>query len=330
MINVTKEIQKVLRSQAESILSQIRFVGPPFNSAVKLISSCKGKLIVTGVGKSGVIAQKIASTFASTGTPAIYLHPSEAIHGNLGVVQRVDVILAVGKSGESEEILDLLPSFRKIGVKIISQTANKNSTLARSSDIVLYTPIDREVCPLNLAPTTSSTVALVVGDALAIALMKLKGFGAEHFALYHPGGLLGKKLLLRVSDVMRGGLRNPVISVTASMSALLREISNKWVGAASVVGKGNKFLGLVTDYDIRKALLSGKSVLKLSIKDVMNAKPTMIDEDEMATKAVEIMELRKKPLTVLPVVDARKRSVGIIHTHDLISLGLMERIGASR
>ncbi len=324
-MNTIREIKQVMTAQAESLKVVALTIGAPFDKAIRAILACKGKLIIIGVGKSGIVAQKIASTFASTGTPAIYLHPSEAMHGNLGVVQKTDVILAIGKSGESEEILSLLPSLKKIGVKIISLTANKFSTLAKESNIVLFTPIQREVCPLNLAPTTSSTVAMVVGDALAIVLMKIRGFKPEHFALYHPGGLLGRRLLLRVSDVMRKGSRNSIVSINASMERLLVEISNKWTGAASVVGKGRRFKGLVTDFDIRKALLSGKQVMKLSIADVMNSNPIRIYDDEMALKAAEIMELRKKPLTVLPVVDRKNRAVGMIHTHDLMNLGFIEK-----
>jgi arabinose-5-phosphate isomerase len=324
-MNIIGEIRSLMNLQAASIQSVARTIGPEFQKAVRIIFSCRGKLIVTGVGKSGVIAQKISSTFASTGTPSIYLHPSEALHGNLGVVQKKDVVLAIGKSGESEELIDLIPSFRKIGVKIIALTANDKSTLARQSDVILHTPVSKEACPLNLAPTTSSTVALVVGDALAIVLMKQRGFNSNHFAIFHPGGLLGKKLLLKVSDVMRSGNRNPVVPIGASMERLLEEISDKWAGASSVVGKGKKFLGIVTDYDVRKALLAGKPVLNLSIQDVMNKNPITIRPDEMAIKAAEIMEFRKKPLTVLPVVDQKKRAVGMIHTHDLINLGFIEK-----
>jgi arabinose-5-phosphate isomerase len=293
-------------------------------AAVNTLYNCKGKVVVTGVGKSGLIAQKIASTMSSTGTPAIYLHPSEAMHGNLGVVNRSDVVLAIGKSGESEEILTLLPSLRKIGSKIIALTGNRNSSLARAAAIVLFTPVKKEACPLDLAPTTSSTVALAIGDALAITLMKLRGFSSEKFALYHPGGLLGKKLLLRVSEVMRKGNRNPVVRVDADIKTLLDEISKKWTGAASIVDKKGKFTGLVTDYDIRQVLLNGKSLLNLSIREIMNPRPTTIHPDDLAIKAVDKMELRKKPFTVLPVVDGKKKAVGIIHIHDLIAQGLIQ------
>lgn len=321
---VLKELKNVLTIQAKSIQDSKAALGPSFVAAVNAIYHCRGKVVVTGVGKSGLIAQKIASTMSSTGTPAIYLHPSEAMHGNLGVVNKNDVMLAIGKSGESEEILTLLPSLRKIGCKIIALTANTNSSLAKASSLVLHTPIKKEACPLDLAPTTSSTVALAVGDALAITLMKMRGFSSEKFALYHPGGLLGKKLLLRVSDVMRKGKRNPVVRINASIKTLLDEISRKWTGAASIVDKKGKFVGLVTDYDIRKMLLKGNSILDISIRQIMNSKPTTIRPEELAIKAVDRMEMRQKPFTVLPVVDAKKKAVGIIHIHDLISQGLVQ------
>ena len=323
-MDILKEIKRVMTQEQIGIQKSVKFINPRFKIAVNLMFKTKGKIVVTGIGKSGIIAQKIASTLASTGTPAIYLHPSEGMHGNLGIVAKEDVVLAIGKSGESSEVLDILPSIRKIGSKIICLTSNLQSTLARKSDVVLFIPMQNEVCGFDLVPTTSSTVALVIGDALAVVLMKLRGFTQEHFALYHPGGILGKRLLLKISDVMRKGDRNPVVSIKASMETLLVEISKKWTGAASIVDSKNFFLGLVTDYDIRKALSKGKNVLNMSIQEIMNSKPTMIYEDEMAIKAAELMEFREKPLTVLPVLDRKKRAVGIIHTHDLILLGLAQ------
>ncbi len=323
-INVIKEIKRVLSVQSLSIRQVQKHIGKPFRLAVEIIYDCHGKVVVTGIGKSGLVAQKIASTFSSTGTPAIYLNPVEGMHGNLGVVHKNDVVLAIGKSGESEELLNIVPSLRKIGARIIALTSNAQSSLASLSNLVLHVPVEREACPLNLAPTTSSTVALAVGDGLAIALMKMRGFGAETFALYHPGGTLGKRLLLKVSDIMRGGRRNPVVSIHASMDRLLVEISQKWTGAASVINGKRRLLGLVTDFDIRNAFAQGKIISNLKIPDIMNPRPTFIFLDETAAKALQIMESRKKPLTVLPVVDRKKRSVGMIHVHDLISKGLIQ------
>lgn len=322
-VNILGEIKRVMAVQAASIKAASRHIGPSFRTAVEAMYRCRGKIIVTGIGKSGVVAQKIASTLASTGTPAIFLHPAEGLHGNLGIVDRKDLVLAVGKSGESEEILNLIPALKKLGARIVCLTANKNSTLAKHSSIVLHTPIKREVCPLNLAPTTSTTVTLVVGDALAIALMKLRGFDSESFALYHPGGLLGKKLLLRVSDVMRAGKNNPVVRIDASLKSLLLEITRKWTGAASIVNKKGTLVGLVTDFDLRWLVVNPQSQKEVTIRSIMNPRPTFVYADDMAMKALRIMESRKKPFTVLPVVDRKKKAVGMVHIHDLVTRGLV-------
>ena len=328
-MNVVREIRHVIGVESQSLRNAGKWVGPPFAAAVRLMYRCRGKIVVTGIGKSGLIAQKMASTLSSTGTPAIYLHPVEGMHGNLGVLHRNDVVFAIGKSGESEELINILPAIRRIGSKVICLTANKNSSLARQSSIVLHVPVVREVCPLNLAPTTSTTLALVIGDAIAIALMKLRGFSAESFALYHPGGSLGKRLLLKVSDVMRGGRRNPVVDVNDTMMNLLVEISRKWTGAANVVDRRGRLVGLVTDYDIRQAFTKGWTMSTLSIRQIMNPKPTAIRDDMMAIEALELMESRKKPFTVLPVVDRRRRSVGMLHLHDLVTAGLVSDNGRS-
>ena len=322
-MKIINEIRNVLKIQSSSIHDAIPFVGKEFEHAVKIFYSCKGKVIVTGIGKSGFVAQKIASTMSSTGTPSMFLHPVEGIHGNLGVIQKNDVVFAIGKSGESEELLNLLPTIKKIGAKIVSLTANKDSSLARSSHVVLFVPVKKEACPLNLAPTTSSTVALVVGDAIAITLMQLRGFKKENFALFHPGGLLGRRLLLKISDVMRAGGLNPMIDLNDSLTNLLIEMSRKWTGAVSVVDKHKKLVGLVTDFDVRQAFATGKPIAQVTIKEIMNMKPTFVFDDELAVKALEIMESRKKPFTVLPVVNRKRISVGMIHLHDLVRKGLI-------
>jgi len=319
-----KEIKNVLKIQAAGLNSSRRYIGINFKKVLDLMFRCSGKIIVTGIGKSGLIAQKISSTLSSTGTPAIYLHPTEALHGSLGVIHKSDVVFVIGKSGESEEILQLLPSIKTIGAKIIALTSSKGSSLAKQSFLVLHIPVPKEACPLNLAPTTSSTIFMVIGDALAIALMKRRGFNHENFALVHPGGQIGKRLLLKVSDVMRGGKNNPVVKVKASMDQLLLEISKKWAGAASVVNEKGRFIGLVTDYDIRKAFVRGRRISDLVIRDVMNSKPTVIYPDQLLMDALKIMESRRKPLTVVPVIDRKNRSVGMFHLHDLIGRGLLD------
>lgn len=320
---IIREIRRVLNVQGKSILATQKNIDQHFSKAVELIFKCRGKVVVTGIGKSGLVAQKIASTFSSTGTPAIYLHPVEGMHGNVGIVNKSDVVLALGKSGESEELLNILPTIKKIGAKIISITANKKSSLAKHSTITLAIPIDREACPLNLAPTTSSTLAMVTGDAIAIALMKKRGFSSDQFAFYHPGGHLGRRLLLKVSDVMRSGKDNPVVKITDSTNKLIVEIARKWTGAASVVNNNKKLIGIVTDFDIRKAFGQGKKIEDLKIPDLMNKKPTFIYSDTLVIRALEVMESRKKPLTVLPVVDKKRNCVGMLHLHDLVSQGLV-------
>jgi arabinose-5-phosphate isomerase len=322
-MNIIREIKNILSIQSLSIREAKSFVGPAFARAVKTLHQCRGKVVVTGIGKSGFIAQKIASTLASTGTPAIFLNPVDGIHGSLGVLQKDDVVLAIGKSGESEELLMLLPSVRRMKVKVIGLTSNKRSSLAKLSSIVLHMPVKREACPLNLAPTTSSTVALVIGDAIAIALFKMRGLSREQLALLHPGGLLGKRLLLKVSDVMRAGKANPVVRLNDTLAKMLIEMSSKWTGAVSVVDGKRKLLGLVTDFDVRRAFASGQSIHSVQIRDLMNPSPTFVYEDDMAVQALAQMESRKKPFTVLPVVDRRRRSVGMLHLHDLVRAGLV-------
>ena len=321
-INVLSEIRRVLDCEITALRQTRAGVARPYERAVELLAACRGKVILTGVGKSGAIAQKIAATFSSTGTPAVYLDPTEAMHGGMGLVQRQDLILAIGKSGESDELSALLPHLRSRGAKLIAVTANPKSTLARRADVILHTPITEEACPLNLAPTSSTTAALAVGDALAVALMKRRNFGADDFARNHPGGRLGKRLSLTVEDVMRAGTDNPVVRADAGMRRLLVEITRKQAGAASVVDARGRFIGLVTDYDLRRALENGRNPFALSIRDVMNPRPATIAPDESAAKAVAVMEDRKTPFNVLPVVDRRGRAVGLIQVHDLRARGL--------
>lgn len=316
------EIRRVISCEAEALLTVRRAVGKPYARAIALLAACRGKVVLTGVGKSGVIAQKIAATFSSTGTPAIHLDPTEALHGGIGVVSRGDLVVALGKSGESDELSALLPHLRARGAKLIAITANPRSTLARHAAVVLHTPIDEEACPLNLAPTTSTTAALAVGDALAVALMKLRKFGSDDFARNHPGGRLGKRLTLAVADVMRAGADNPVVRADAGMRRLIVEMTRKQAGAASVVDARGRFLGLVTDFDLRRVLESGKNPFDLSIASVMNRRPTTIRPEESAAKAVSVMEDRKNPFNVLPVVDRRGKAVGLVQVHDLRARGL--------
>jgi len=319
---IIKEIRRVIRLEASTLSGLERAVDGRYAQAVRLLAGCRGKVIVTGVGKSGLIAQKIAATLSSTGTPSVHLDPSEAMHGGLGLVQKGDVLIAVGKSGESDELNELLPRLRAIGAKIVAITANPGSTLAKASSLVLLTPVSAEACPHNLAPTCSTTAALAAGDALAVALMKVRGFGKDHFALNHPGGRLGRRLTLKVSDIMRGGEDNPVVRAGASAQAMLMEMTRKRTGAVSVVNARGALIGLVTDYDIRRCLEKGLDIRKLPVRRIMNRRPTTIAPTALAARAVEIMEGRKNPFNVLPVTDSRGRAVGMIQIHDLRARGL--------
>ena len=317
-----REIRRVLTHEARALDVVSRSIDERYARAVDWLAACRGKVVLTGVGKSGLVAQKIAATLSSTGTPAVFLDPGEALHGGLGMVQKGDLVLAIGKSGESDELNTLLPPLRARGVRVIALTANPRSTLAKHAALVLETPIDGEACPLDLAPTTSTTIAMAVGDALAIALMKRRGFRSEHFALNHPSGRLGRRLTLRVRDVMRAGEDNPVVRRNATISELLGVITRRQAGAASIVDGRGRFVGLVTDYDLRRALAAGGDVLKRAIPSIMNAKPTTIAPDALAAEAIDVMEDRRTPFNVLPVVDAKGRSVGLIQIHDLRARGL--------
>jgi len=321
-MDVLKELRRVIELEKQTITDLSESLGPVFEEAVSLLYTCKGKVVLTGVGKSGIIAQKIAATLVSTGTPALFLHGAEGMHGDIGIIGKEDIVIAIGKSGESEELLVILPFIRRLGARVISITTNPNSTMARHSDLVLVTPVQEEACPLNMAPTSSTTVALVLGDALAMTLMKLRDFQPTDFALYHPGGQLGKRLLLKVKDVMRSGDGNPIIHESGDPRTMLFEITNKRAGAVSVVDDDQRLLGLVTDFDIRRTLESGKDLFTLAIKDIMNPNPNFVYEDEMAIHALEMMEKREKPISVLPVLDSNSKVVGMIHLHDLVARGL--------
>jgi arabinose-5-phosphate isomerase len=316
------DIRLVLNLEARALSRAAASLDGRWAKAVDLLAACRGKVILTGMGKSGLIAQKTAATFSSTGTPALFLDPGEALHGGLGVVQKGDLVLAIGKSGESEELNALLPALRARKVGLIAMTSNPRSTLAKAATIVLEMPDGPEACPLNLAPTTSTTVALALGDALAVALMKRRGFSAAHFASNHPGGRLGKRLTLLVRDVMRAGKDNPTVRLEATAAELLTTITRLQAGAASIVDGRGRFLGLVTDFDIRRTLAAGGDFRGSRASAILNAKPATIGPDALAAEAIELMEDRRTPFNVLPVVDGRGRSVGMIQIHDLRARGL--------
>lgn len=321
MASVKTEIRRVLQIEAHALLKARDTVDESYFHTVSLLAQCRGKVILTGVGKSGLIAQKIAATFSSTGTPAMFLDPTEAKHGGLGFIQKHDLILIIGKSGESEELNSLFPAIKKIGASMIAITANASSTLAKNAKVTIITPIQEEACPLNLAPTASTTAALAVGDALAVALMKVRNFGPEHFAQNHPGGRLGKRLSLQVKDVMRGGEANPLVQDDWKVSRAIVEITRFQAGAAAVIDAKGRFVGLVTDYDIRHALQKRKEIMSLLVREIMNPRPTSIGPNEPVFKAITIMENRKNPFNVLPVVE-KGRPVGLIQVHDLRARGI--------
>lgn len=319
-----EQARQVLRMEAEAVLEQVKRIDEHFKAAVEMILACPGRTVITGMGKSGIIGRKMAATLASTGTPSFYLHPAEGIHGDLGMVTEGDVVIALSNSGETGEVLHILPSLRRIGAKLIAMVGNPNSTLAKNSDIVLNVGVTREACPLGLAPTSSTTAALAYGDALALALLSKRKFTASQFAVFHPGGSLGRKLLLTVEDIMHSGTENPLVKADISVQDALFVITDKGLGAVSVVDDDNKMLGVLTDGDIRRGLSKGVDFLKRPVTELMTASPKTITKEKLAAQALHIMESnRPKPITVLPVVDAENHVIGLLHMTDLVRQGVV-------
>lgn len=319
-----EQARQVLRMEAEAVLEQVERIDEHFKAAVEMILACPGRTVITGMGKSGIIGRKMAATLASTGTPSFYLHPAEGIHGDLGMVTEGDVVIALSNSGETGEVLHILPSLRRIGAKLIAMVGNPNSTLAKNSDIVLNVGVTREACPLGLAPTSSTTAALAYGDALALALLSKRKFTASQFAVFHPGGSLGRKLLLTVEDIMHSGTENPLVKADISVQDALFVITDKGLGAVSVVDDDNKILGVLTDGDIRRGLSKGVDFLKRPVTELMTASPKTITKEKLAAQALHIMESnRPKPITVLPVVDAENHVIGLLHMTDLVRQGVV-------
>lgn len=319
-----EQARQVLRMEAEAVLEQVERIDEYFKAAVEMIMACPGRTVITGMGKSGIIGRKMAATLASTGTPSFYLHPAEGIHGDLGMVTEGDVVIALSNSGETGEVLHILPSLRRIGAKLIAMVGNPNSTLAKNSDIVLNVGVTREACPLGLAPTSSTTAALAYGDALALALLSKRKFTASQFAVFHPGGSLGRKLLLTVEDIMHSGTENPLVKADISVQDALFVITDKGLGAVSVVDDDNKMLGVLTDGDIRRGLSKGVDFLKRPVTELMTASPKTITKEKLAAQALHIMESnRPKPITVLPVVDAENHVIGLLHMTDLVRQGVV-------
>ena len=319
-----KHAQDVLRMEAEAILELVPRVDANFAAAISLILECPGRTVITGMGKSGIVGRKMAATFASTGTPSFYLHPAEGIHGDLGMVTADDVVIALSNSGETGEILNILPSLRRIGAKIIAMVGNANSTLAKNSDVVLDVGVEKEACPLGLAPTSSTTAALAYGDAIALALLQKRNFTASQFAVFHPGGSLGRKLLLTVGNIMHKGDENPLVSADTTVQEALFVITDKGLGAVSVVDEEGKMLGVLTDGDIRRGLSKGADFLQHSVADLMTEAPKYITADKLAAQALHLMESNQpKPITVLPVVAEEMVVIGLLHMTDLVRQGVV-------
>jgi arabinose-5-phosphate isomerase len=287
-----------------------------FVQAVNMVLAVQGRVVVTGMGKSGHIGRKIAATLASTGTPAMFVHPGEASHGDLGMIKTVDVVLAISNSGESDELIAILPVLKRQGVPLIALTGGLQSSLARHADVVLDCSVDKEACPLNLAPTASTTAQLAMGDALAVALLDARGFKPEDFARSHPGGSLGRKLLTHVGDVMRKGADVPQVGPDAEFTALMREMSSKGLGATSVTDAEGRVLGVFTDGDLRRLIEKGVDLRSLSARDVMHPNPRTIRDDALAVEAAEMMELHR--ITSILVVDAQGMLCGAINSNDLM------------
>lgn len=308
--------RETLDIEASALLQLKARLDDRFVKAVNMVLGVQGRVVVTGMGKSGHIGRKIAATLASTGTPAMFVHPGEASHGDLGMIQVIDLVLALSNSGESDELVAILPVLKRQGVPLIAMTGGLSSSLAQHADVVLDCSVDKEACPLNLAPTASTTAQLAMGDALAVALLDARGFKPEDFARSHPGGSLGRRLLTHVSDVMRKGDALPRVSPEASFTDLMREMSHKGLGASSVVDAQDKVLGIFTDGDLRRLIEKGADLRDLKARDVMHAQPRTIRVDALAVEAVEIMEQCR--ITSILVVDEAGRLCGAINTNDLM------------
>ena len=306
--------RKVLQTEAAAILALVERLDDRFDQAVRLLLDCRGRVIVTGMGKSGIICRKIAATLSSTGTPALFLHPAEAAHGDLGIIQADDVIVALSYSGETDELLRLLETIKRLGARLIAITGNCNSTLGEAADVALDCEVSKEACPLNLVPTASTTAALAMGDALAMTLLVAKGFREEDFANLHPGGKLGKRLM-RAEQLMHGGDQAPIVRATTPMQDVIYEMSRKGLGMTCVVDGDGRLEGIITDGDLRRHMSHSANLLDRQAIDVMTRHPITIRPQTLAAEALHVLEQRK--ITAVVVVDAAGRVEGVVHLHDL-------------
>jgi arabinose-5-phosphate isomerase len=318
---IREKAKEVIRKEAEAVAGLEKKIDENFVRAVELILNCKGRVIVTGIGKSGIIGKKIAATLTSTGTAAFFLHPTEGIHGDLGMVRKNDVVVAVSKSGGTDELYQLIPLFKRLGVPIITLTGNIDSPVAEKSDVVIDVSVAHEACGNDLVPTSSTTAALVMGDALAIALLDERHFSSEDFALLHPGGHLGRKLLLKVSDIMHTGDDIPMVSDDTGMKQVILEMTSKRMGTTTVVNQKGELVGVFTDGDLRRLVERTDEIFSLKAGQVMTKDPKKIDGDELAAKALNLME--SFAITSLVIMDSNKKPVGIVHLHDILKAGVV-------
>ena len=317
---ITQTGRTILEKEARAIQQIAERLDDSFSEAVKLLAACKGKIIISGMGKSGIIAQKIAATMSSTGSTALFLHPADAAHGDLGIVSQDDVVICLSKSGTTEELNFIIPALKQIGATIIAMTGNKRSFLALNAHITLDTDIEKEACPYDLAPTTSTTAMLAMGDALAISLMQQKNFTQRDFALTHPKGSLGRRLTVKVTDIMAKDNAVPFVKENASVTDLILEMTSKRYGVSAVVDEEGRLTGIFTDGDLRRLVQSGKEFLSLSAGSVMTANPKTVSTSTMAKECLDILETYR--ITQLLVCDSEEHPVGMVHIHDLITLGL--------
>ncbi len=318
--DIKKLALDVLKIESESVAKLKRSINENFVEAVEILYACKGRVIVTGMGKSGLIGKKIAATLSSTGTPSYFLHPAESTHGDSGIITKDDVIIAISNSGETEELLHLLPLIKRFGVKMIALTGNLNSTLSKTSDVTLDIGVEKEACPLNKAPTASTTATLAMGDALAVCLLEKRGFSEEDFLIFHPGGTLGKGILFKVEDLMITGDKLPIAKESDDFCEVIKLISEKKLGIAILVDDNGTMTGILTDGDIRRTLIKYPQVHSLKAKDVMTLNPKTIKTSELAAKALHLME--KYSITALAITDEDNHPVGILHIHDLLKAGV--------
>lgn len=315
--------KKVVQIESEAVLQLLERINENFSKAVELIYNSKGRVVFTGMGKSGLIARKIVATLNSTGTASIFMHPTDALHGDLGMVRKDDIVILISKSGKTEELINLIPMFKRIGVSIIGMLGELNSKIAKDCDIVLDISVKEEACPYDLAPTSSTTVSLVTGDALAIALLEIKGFTANDFAMLHPGGSLGKRLSLKISEIMYVGKDVPIVSENANLKEAILEITSKRLGTTCVVNEDGVLTGIITDGDLRRLLEKTDEIKNLKAIDVMTKNPKTITKDLLASFALQLME--KYNITSLIVIDSQNKPEGMVHLHDLVKLGLQSR-----